>query len=161
MKHKKILDKKEKKFHTSYKAFTLTEMMMVILILGVILAIVVPKLFRQAQNSINGSQVISDFQYITQAIGDYASDYKQYPNQLSDLNSNGYKYLPDVNISGNQVTIDNLTFTYQSSDSNCSSGPSLYVNSLPTESYNEVKSYIGNAIKWRLDDTNKTIKLCL
>jgi type II secretory pathway pseudopilin PulG len=121
----------------------------------------VPKLFRQVENSISGSQIIADFQYIAQAIGNYASDHKQYPTNLSDLNpNNGYRYLPDVNISGNQVVIDNLTFTYKSSDSDCNGSPSLYVN-LPTESYNEVKSYIGNAIKWRLYDGSNSVKLCL
>ncbi|MBX0310744.1 MAG: type II secretion system GspH family protein [Sulfurihydrogenibium sp.] len=161
--HKKPLNKKEKTLHLSHKAFTLVELMAVVLILGIILAIVVPKLFRQAQNSISGSQIISDFQYIAQAIGDYASDYKQYPNQLSDLNpNNGYKYLPDVTITGNTATIDNLSFTYQPSDNNnCNGGPSLYVDGLSTETYNEVKSYIGSAIKWKLNDTNKTITLCL
>lgn len=160
---KKTLNKnrKEKTFNQPHKAFTLVELMAVVIIIGVILAIAVPNLFRQAKNSISGSQIISDFQYIAQAIGNYASDYKQYPDQLSYLNSGGYKYLPDVNISGNQTVIDNLTFTYQASDSSCNSGPSISVNNLPTESYNEVKNYIGNAIKWRLDDTNKMIKLCL
>jgi prepilin-type N-terminal cleavage/methylation domain-containing protein len=142
-------------------AFTLVELMVVILVIGIILSIIVPRLFRQAENSISGSQIITNFQYITQAIGNYATDHKQYPSNLSDLNSGGYKYLSGVNVSGNQAVIDNLTFTYQSSDSSCSNGPSLSVNNLPTESYNEVKSYIGNAIKWRLDDTNKSVKLCL
>lgn len=159
--HQKILNKKEENLHSTCKAFTLVELMAVVLILGIILAIAVPKLFRQAENSVSGSQIISDFQYITQAIGNYATDYKQYPNHLSDLNSGGYKYLSDVNVSGNAATIDNLTFTYQSSDNNCNSGPSLYINNLPTESYNEVKRYIGSATKWRLDDANKMVKLCL
>jgi prepilin-type N-terminal cleavage/methylation domain-containing protein len=145
----------------SSRAFTLVELMAVVLVLGIILAIAVPKLFRQAENSISGSQIIADFQYITQAIGNYASDHKQYPNKLSDLNSGGYKYLPDVNISGNQVVIDNLTFYYQASDNNCNGDPSLYVNNLSAESYNEVKNYIGSAIKWKLDDENKMVKLCL
>jgi prepilin-type N-terminal cleavage/methylation domain-containing protein len=145
----------------SSQAFTLVELMAVVLILGIILAIAVPKLFRQVENSISGSQIIADFQYIAQAVGDYASDYKQYPTNLSDLNSGGYKYLPDLNISGNTVVMDNLTFTYQSSDKDCNDGPSLSVNKLSTESYNELKSYIGSAIKWKLDDGNKMVKLCL
>jgi prepilin-type N-terminal cleavage/methylation domain-containing protein len=162
MKHEKILNKKEKNFHKSYKAFTLAELMAVVLVLGIILAIAVPNLFRQAQNSINGSRIISDFQYITQAIGNYATDHKQYPNDLSDLNpNNGYKYLPDVKASGNQITIDNLTFLYQPQDSDCNGNPSLSVSQLPTENYNEVKSYIGNTIKWRLYDENNSVKLCL
>jgi prepilin-type N-terminal cleavage/methylation domain-containing protein len=144
------------------RAFTLVELMAVVLVLGIILAIAVPKLFRQAENSISGSQIIADFQYIAQAIGNYASDYKQYPSSLSALNpNNGYRYLPDVNIVGNQVVIDNLTFLYQSSDSDCNGSASLSVDNLPSESYNEVKSYIGNAIKWRLNDTNGMVKLCL
>jgi prepilin-type N-terminal cleavage/methylation domain-containing protein len=145
----------------SSRAFTLVELMAVVLILGVILAIAVPKLFRQAENSVSGSQIVADFQYITQAISNYATDHKQYPSKLSDLNSGGYKYLSDVNITDNQATMDNLTFTYQSSDSDCNSSPSLSVNSLPTESYNEVKSYIGSAIKWRFNDANRVVKLCL
>jgi prepilin-type N-terminal cleavage/methylation domain-containing protein len=166
--HKSFLNKKED--HTSLitlrsshlKAFTMVELMAVVLVLGIILAIAVPKLFRQAENSISGSQIIADFQYIAQAIGNYASDYKKYPNSLSDLNpNNGYKYLPDVNISGNNAEIDNLTFTYKASDGDCNGNPSLSVDNLPAESYNEVKSYIGNAIKWRLYNESKSVKLCL
>lgn len=158
---KEFLDGKTGTFHPLCKAFTLVELMAVVLVLGIILAIAVPKLFRQAENSVSGSQIIADFQYISQAIGNYASDYKQYPSNLSDLNSGGYKYLPDVTISENTATIDNLTFTYNSSDPDCNSGPSLSVSSLTAESYNEIKSYIGSAIKWKLDDTNKMVKLCL
>jgi prepilin-type N-terminal cleavage/methylation domain-containing protein len=160
---KNFLNKEEKFFHSSSsKAFTLVELMAVVLVLGIILAIAVPKLFRQAENSIRGAQIIADFQYIAQALGNYASDYKKYPSSLSALNpDSGYRYLPDVNISGNQVVIDNLTFTYQSSDNDCNGGPSLSVNNLPTESYNEVKSYIGSAIKWILNDANRMVKLCL
>lgn len=161
MKNKKLLNKKEKTHYSSQKGFTLIELITVALILSIILTIAIPRLFRQTKNSIDGSRIMSDFQYITQAISNYASDYKQYPNHLSDLNSGGYKYLPDTNISGDQTTIDNLTFTYQASDYDCNNGPSLHIDNLPTESYNEVKSYIGSAIRWKLDDTNKTIKLCL
>ncbi len=143
------------------KGFTLVELMAVVLILGVILAIAVPKFFRQAQNSISGSQIISDFQYIAQAIGNYASDYRKYPDQLSDLNSGGYRYLPDVDINANQAVIDNLTFSYVPSDSDCGSSPSLSINNISSESYNEVKNYIGTAIKWRLNDANRMVKLCL
>jgi prepilin-type N-terminal cleavage/methylation domain-containing protein len=145
----------------SQKAFTLVELMAVVLVIGVILAIAVPRLFRQAENSVNGSQIIADFQYISQAIGNYASDYKKYPNNLSNLNSGGYRYLSDVDISNNQATIDNLTFLYQSQDYDCNNGPSLSTDNLPTESYNEVKSYIGSAIKWRLYDGSNSVKLCL
>jgi len=143
------------------KGFTLVELMAVVLVIGVILAIAMPKLFRQAQNSVSGSQIIADFQYITQAIGNYASDYKQYPSNLSDLNSGAYRYLPEVNISGNQAVIDNLTFNYLQSDNDCNGNPSLSVDSLSAESYNEVKSYIGSAIKWRFYDGSRTVKLCL
>jgi len=150
-----------KKLLNKSKGFTLVELMAVVLILGIILSMVVPKFFRQAQNSISGSQIISDFQYIAQAIGNYASDYRKYPDQLSDLNSGGYQYLPDVDINANQAVIDNLTFSYAPSDGDCGSSPSLSINNISSESYNEVKNYIGTAIKWRLNDVNRMVKLCL
>lgn len=162
MRYKEIPNKKENDF-CSYKAFTLVELMAVVLVVGIILAIAVPKLFRQAENSISGSQIMADFQYIAQAISNYASDHKQYPSNLSDLNpNNGYRYLPDANmLDNNRVLIDNLPFTYQASDPDCNGSPSLSVNGLSTESYNEVKSYIGNAPKWRLYDGSNSVKLCL
>jgi len=150
-----------KKLLNKSKGFTLVELMVVVLILGIILSMVVPKFFRQAQNSISGSQIISDFQYIAQAIGNYASDYKRYPNQLSDLNAGDYKYLPDVSINANQAVIDGITFSYVLSDNDCGSSPSLSISDISSESYNEVKNYIGTAIKWRLNDANRMVKLCL
>jgi len=137
------------------------ELMFVVLVMGTLLAIVVPRLYRQATNTVDGSRLISSFQYIAQAIGNYASDKGQYPNQLADLNAGGYKYLPEVSISGNTITLDGLDYNYVPSDSACSGGPSLSVSGLPTEAYYEVKSYIGSATKWRTDNGSKTIKLCL
>ncbi|MCI4453361.1 MAG: hypothetical protein JHC25_00245, partial [Thermodesulfobacterium sp.] len=99
--------------------------------------------------------------YITQAIGNYAEDNGKYPKQLSDLNAQSYKYLPEANINGNTITLDGLDYNYVPSDSACGGGPSLSVSGVPTDAYNEVKSYIGNALKWGFDDDKKTIKLCL
>jgi prepilin-type N-terminal cleavage/methylation domain-containing protein len=143
------------------KGFTLVELMVVVLVIGTLLAIVVPRFYRQATNTVDGARIVGNFQYIAQAIGNYATDYGRYPNQLSELNSGSYKYLPEVNISGNVVNLDGLDYTYASSDSACNGGPSLFVSGLPTEAYNEVKSYIGSALKWRFDDGSKTVKLCL
>jgi type II secretory pathway pseudopilin PulG len=135
--------------------------MVVVLLIGTLLAILVPRFYRQATNTVDGARIVANFQYIAQAIGNYASDYGKYPNQLFDLNRGSYKYLPEVSISGNTITLDGLNYNYVFSDSACNGGPSLFVNGVPTEAYNEVKSYIGTAIKWRLDDESKTVKLCL
>jgi type II secretory pathway pseudopilin PulG len=135
--------------------------MVVVLVIGTLLAILVPRFYRQATNTVDGARIIANFQYIAQAIGNYASDKGQYPDQLYKLNSGSYKYLPEVNISGNVVNLDGLAYTYEFSDSACDGGPSLFVRELPPEAYNEVKSYIGSAIKWRFDDERRTIKLCL
>jgi len=135
--------------------------MVVVLVIGTLLAILVPRFYRQATNTVDGARIIANFQYIAQAIGNYASDKGQYPSQLSDLNTGGYKYLPEVSISGNVVNLDGLVYNYVPSDSACNGGPSLFVSGLPTEAYNEVKSYIGSPIKWRLDDASRTIRLCL
>lgn len=135
--------------------------MVVVLVIGTLLAILVPRFYRQATNTVDGARIVANFQYIAQAIGNYASDYGQYPRQLSDLNKESYKYLPEVSISGNTITLDGLTYNYVSRDGACNGGPSLFVSGVPTEVYNEVKSYIGNAIKWRFDDASKTVKLCL
>lgn len=143
------------------KGFTLVELMAVVLIMGIILSIMVPRLFRQSENSISASKIISDFQYIAQAVSNYASDYRAYPDRLDRLNSGNYKYLADVNISGNQATIDGIPYTYNPSDSDCNSGPSLYLQNLPRESYNEIKITVGNPIKWRFNDANNLTKLCL
>ena len=137
------------------------ELMIVLLVIGTLLAIVVPRFYRQATNTVDGARIIGNFQYITQAISNYASDKGQYPDQLYKLNSGSYKYLPEVSISGNKITLDGLDYSYVFSDSACYGGPSLSVSGLPTEAYNEVKSYIGSAIKWRFDDASKTVKLCL
>ncbi|MFZ8859597.1 MAG: prepilin-type N-terminal cleavage/methylation domain-containing protein [Thermocrinis sp.] len=143
------------------KGLTLVELMVVVLLIGTLLAILVPRFYRQATNTVDGARIVANFQYITQAIGNYATDYGKYPNQLSDLNARSYKYLPEVSISGNTILLDGLNYNYVFSDSACYGGPSLFVSGVPTEAYNEVKSYIGNAIKWRFDDASKTIKLCL
>jgi type II secretory pathway pseudopilin PulG len=135
--------------------------MVVVLVIGVLLAIIVPRFYRQATNTVDGARIVGNFQYIAQAIGNYASDYRRYPNQLSDLNAQSYKYLPEASINGNTITLDGLDYNYASSDGQCNGGPSLSVSGVPAESYNEVKSYIGSAIKWRFDDANKTVKLCL
>jgi len=145
----------------SRKGFTLVELMVVVLVIGTLLAILVPRFYRQATNTVDGARIVGNFQYIAQAIGNYASDKGQYPRQLSDLNAQSYKYLPEVSISGNTITLDGLVYTYMSSDSACNGGSSLFVSGLPTEAYNEVKSYIGAALKWRLDDASQTVKLCL
>ncbi len=141
------------------KGFTLVELMVVVLVIGTLLAIVIPKFYRQTTNTVDGARLISNFQYIAQAIGNYASDYGRYPNQLSDLNAGGYKYLPEARINGNTIDLDGLVYTYAPSDSDCSGGPSLFVSGVPTDAHNEVKSYVGSALKWRLD--NGDIKLCL
>jgi len=133
----------------------------VVLVIGTLLAIVVPRFYRQATNTVDGARIVGNFQYIARAIGNYATDYGRYPNQLSNLNTGGYKYLPEVSISGNVVNLDGLVYTYVPSDSACNGGSSLFVSGLPTEAYNEVKSYIGTALKWRFDDASRTIKLCL
>jgi type II secretory pathway pseudopilin PulG len=135
--------------------------MVVMLVIGTLLAILVPRFYRQATNTVDGARIVGNFQYIAQAIGNYASDKGQYPDQLYKLNSGSYKYLPEVNISENVVNLDGLAYTYASSDSACNGGPSLFVSGLPTEAYNEVKSYIGSALKWRFDDGSRTVKLCL
>jgi len=135
--------------------------MVVVLVIGTLLAIVVPRFYRQATNTVDGSRLISSFQYIAQAIGSYATDYGRYPTQLAGLNAGGYKYLPEVSISGNTITLDGLDYNYVPSDSACGGGASLFVSGLSADAYNEVKSYIGSAIKWRFDDASKTIKLCL
>jgi prepilin-type N-terminal cleavage/methylation domain-containing protein len=151
----------------SSKGFTLVELMVAVLLIGILLAILVPRFYRQATNTVDGARIVANFQYIAQAIGTYASDNGQYPRQLSYLNfmpdgrRRSYQYLPEVNISGNTITLDGLNYTYVPSDSACFGGPSLFVSGVPTEAYNEVKSYIGTALKWRLDDASKTIKLCL
>ncbi len=143
------------------KGFTLVELMIVVLVIGTLLAILVPRFYRQATNTVDGARIVANFQYVAQAIGNYASDYGKYPRQLSDLNAQSYKYLPEVSINGNTIELDGLVYTYMPSDSACNGGPSLFVSGVPTEAYNEVKSYIGSALKWRLDDGSKTIKLCL
>jgi len=135
--------------------------MVVVLVIGTLLAILVPRFYRQATNTVDGARIVGNFQYIAQAIGNYASDKGQYPDQLYKLNSGSYKYLPEVSISGNKITLDGLDYNYVFSDSECYGGPSLSVRRLPTEAYNEVKSYIGSALKWRFDDGSKTVKLCL
>jgi prepilin-type N-terminal cleavage/methylation domain-containing protein len=143
------------------KGFTLAELMVVVLVIGTLLAILVPRFYRQATNTVDGARIVGNFQYIAQAISNYASDYGKYPRQLADLNAQSYQYLPEVRINGNTIRLDGLDYTYVFSDSACNGGPSLSVSDVPTEAYNEVKSYIGNAIKWRFDDASKTIKLCL
>ena len=137
------------------------ELMIVLLVIGTLLAIVVPRFYRQATNTVDGARIIGNFQYITQAISNYATDYGKYPARLSDLNTGSYKYLPEVSISGDKIRLDGLDYSYVFSDSACYGGPSLSVSGLPTEAYNEVKSYIGNALKWRFDDGSRTVKLCL
>jgi len=137
------------------------ELMVVVLVIGILLAILVPRFYRQATNTVDGTRIVANFQYIAQAIGNYATDYGKYPDQLSNLNAQSYKYLPEVRINGNTIELDGLTYSYVSSDGACNGGPSLFVSGVPTEAYNEVKSYIGNAIKWRFDDASKTVKLCL
>ncbi len=141
--------------------------MVVMLVIGTLLAILVPRFYRQATNTVDGARIVGNFQYIAQAIGNYASDYGKYPDRLADLNftasgqRRSYQYLPEVSINGNTLTLDGLVYTYASSDSACNGGPSLFVSGVPTEAYNEVKSYIGSALKWRFDDDAKTVKLCL
>jgi prepilin-type N-terminal cleavage/methylation domain-containing protein len=143
------------------KGFTLAELMVVVLVIGTLLAILVPRFYRQATNTVDGARIVANFQYITQAISNYASDYGVYPEQLAHLNARRYQYLPDVRIDGNTIRLDELNYTYAFSDPACNGGPSLSVSRVPTEVYNEVKSYIGNAIKWRFDDASRTVKLCL
>jgi prepilin-type N-terminal cleavage/methylation domain-containing protein len=145
----------------SRRGFTLVELMIVVVVIGILLAIVVPRFYRQTTNTVDGARIVANFQYITQAIGNYATDYMKYPAQLSDLNAGSYKYLPEVSIEGDKITLDGLEYNYMLSDSACYGGPSLSVSGVPTEAYNEVKSYIRGAIKWRFDDENETIKLCL
>lgn len=132
-----------------------------VLVIGTLLAILVPRFYRQATNTVDGARIVANFQYIAQAISNYASDKGQYPNQLSDLNAGSYKYLPEVSISGNSITLEGLTYNYVPSDSACNGGPSLFVSGVPTEAYNEVKNYIGSALKWRFDDGSGMVKLCL
>jgi prepilin-type N-terminal cleavage/methylation domain-containing protein len=141
--------------------FTLVELMFVVLVVGTLLAIVVPKFYRQATNTVDGARIVGNFQYIAQAIGNYATDYGRYPNQLADLNAGGYKYIPEVSISGNTITLDGLDYNYRPSDSACGGGSSLFISDVPISAYNEVKSYIGSPIKWRFDDASRTVKLCL
>ncbi len=147
------------------KGFTLSELMIVVLVIGILLALLVPRFYRQATNTVDGGRIIANFQYIAQAIGNYASDYGKYPGRLADLNftasgqRRSYQYLPEVSINGNTLTLDGLDYTYAPSDSACNGGPSLFVSGVPTETFYEVRSYIGSSLKWRFD--NGTIKLCL
>jgi general secretion pathway protein G len=72
------------------KGFTLVELMIVVLVISTLLAILVPRFYRQATNTVDGARIVGNFQYIAQAIGNYASDNGQYPRQLSDLNFKSY-----------------------------------------------------------------------
>jgi prepilin-type N-terminal cleavage/methylation domain-containing protein len=143
------------------RGFTIVELMVVVLVIGALLAILVPRFYRQATNTVDGARIVGNFQYIAQAISNYASDNGKYPAQLSDLNAQSYKYMPEVSINRNTITLDGLSYNYVFSDGVCNGGPSLSVSGVPAEAYNEVKSYIGSAIKWRFDDANRVIKLCL
>jgi prepilin-type N-terminal cleavage/methylation domain-containing protein len=145
----------------SRKGFTLVELMIVVLVIGTLLAIVVPRFYRQATNTVDGARIVANFQYIAQAIGNYATDYRRYPNQLADLNSGSYKYLPEVSISGNVVNLDGLDYNYMPSDGVCNGGASLFVVGVPLSAYNEVKSYVGSPLRWRFDDASGTIRICL
>ncbi len=120
------------------KGFTLAELVIVLLVIGTLLAILVPRFYRQATNTVDGARIIANFQYIAQAIGNYASDYGKYPRQLSDLNAQSYQYLPEASINGNTLTLDGLVYTYAPSDSACNGGPSLFVSGVPTSAAGSV-----------------------
>jgi len=143
------------------RGFTLAELMVVVLVIGTLLAIIVPRFYRQAINTVDASRLIANFQYIAQAIANYATDHKQYPRQLEDLNAMGRRYLPEVRIDGDVVELDGLIYRYVLFDSVCSGGPSLTVMDVPLGTYNEVRSHIGTPIKWRFEDDTRTVKLCL
>lgn len=43
------------------------------MLVGTLLAIVVPRFYRQATNTVDGARLIGNFQYVAQAIGNYAT----------------------------------------------------------------------------------------
>lgn len=69
------------------RAFTLVEMMAVVVIIGILAAVIVPKFLTQVDKSY-GVRAQKDISAISQAITMYRLDTNQFPEQLSDLWNN-------------------------------------------------------------------------
>jgi type II secretory pathway pseudopilin PulG len=61
--------------------------MVVVLLVGALLAIVVPRFYRQATNTVDGARLVGNFQYMAQAIGNYATDYYSEKTFVSSVHS--------------------------------------------------------------------------
>jgi len=143
------------------RAFTLIELTIVLAVIAIILSTVL--VIYQRLGTAKATEVMSVLDLTINAIQTYLSDHQRYPNQLQDLNSGVYKYLPDFNISGDTLFYKDLTINYTSSDSDCSNSPSVSVR-FPGglgEVYKEMKITLFGSPGWRFDDINNHIKYCL
>lgn len=79
--------KKSKKAHRIVRGFTLVEMMAVVVIIGILAAVIGPRIF----NQVNKSQQVraaKDIESISQAISMYRLDTNKFPEDLKDLQNN-------------------------------------------------------------------------
>lgn len=70
--------------HRNKRAFTLVEMMAVVVIIGILAAVVGPKIFNQV-NKAQGVKAKKDIAGISQAVTMYRFDTNQWPQELRDL----------------------------------------------------------------------------
>jgi general secretion pathway protein G len=69
------------------KAFTLVEMMAVVVIIGILAAVIAPKFFGQVDKA-NKTRVLQDIESIEKAVTLYKFDTNEFPEDLRDLVKN-------------------------------------------------------------------------
>lgn len=86
----KFVGRLYKKAKENQKGFTLMELMIVVIIIGILAAVIVPRFARVNQDSVKANTETTNVRLLQSAVERYYQDKGSYPSVLGDLKTQGY-----------------------------------------------------------------------